>query len=864
MFFQLALCFLTSRLWAGGSGYNVLIVVNQNTTNSLQLGNYYRAQRNIPPQNFLRINWPGTNTEWTYTDFTNTLLTPLLTYLTNQQLTNQIDYVVLSMDIPYRISNGTNGDNSTTSTLFYGFKHAPNQVDPNGFYCDIPDGTTNLYAGSEGIFRATPPASGGSNFFLVTMITASNLTAAEMPVQQGVMSDGTFPVQIVWLGKSSDVARNVRFSEFDNAVFNTRLRGNYSVIRTNLDQPLFPGLILGYQNGIYDYSPSPIPLFIPGAMADNLTSFGGEIFENSGQTSLLAFLSAGAAGSYGTVVEPCNYTDKFPDPQNYFYQSRGFSLAECYYQSLVVPHEGLLVGEPLAAPFAQPGAGAWSGLAGNAVLAGVTNLTVQFTASDALHPLQQVDLFLDGTFIQTVTNIPPQSGNVLSVSLNGFATSNIVSAGATVQSVASNLVNTLNGSIYQNETHVNAIPHGDRIELQSTAAYTTTGAQIAVSVSSTNPSGPLTTFIRASTTNPSNFLDSIADGINTYTATNSNVSPTNTLSLSVTKTNNAMVNLSVTNASGATFTEFAQDFLTAINNTAALQGPDGLTGGDLQTDPTGTLVQFDLQANSGGFAAAQIQAVVGSSPEIVVDPPGPNTLTGNLTDLEPRNHLYITAGATNLAITIPFSTSNFPNGCHELAAVAYEGSNVRTQTRATQEIIISNAPLSAILAPLLTGTNSALQPSLQITVTANTNDISSIQLFSTGGLLATVSNQMRATFTIDFTLLGLGTHPFYALVTDTAGHQYRTQTQTVCLIGVDYGGATLVGVDLGFPLQVTAPPPLLIWPATAGRGYTVLGTTNLLSPFQARATVIPTNSLGQWMETNTSAAQQFYRVSVTP
>jgi hypothetical protein len=81
---------------------------------------------------------------------------------------------------------------------------------------------------------------------------------------------------------------------------------------------------------------------------------------------------------------------------------------------------------------------------------------------------------------------------------------------------------------------------------------------------------------------------------------------------------------------------------------------------------------------------------------------------------------------------------------------------------------------------------------------------------------------------------------------------------------VDYGGATLVGVDLGFPLQVTAPPPLLIWPATAGRGYTVLGTTNLLSPFQARATVIPTNSLGQWMETNTSAAQQFYRVSVTP
>jgi hypothetical protein len=86
----------------------------------------------------------------------------------------------------------------------------------------------------------------------------------------------------------------------------------------------------------------------------------------------------------------------------------------------------------------------------------------------------------------------------------------------------------------------------------------------------------------------------------------------------------------------------------------------------------------------------------------------------------------------------------------------------------------------------------------------------------------------------------------------------------VGLLGVSYGESTLVGVDLGFPLQVTASPPLLTWPATAGRGYTVLSTTNLLNPFQIRATVVPTNSLGQWQETNANAAQQFYRVSVAP
>ena len=67
---------------------------------------------------------------------------------------------------------------------------------------------------------------------------------------------------------------------------------------------------------------------------------------------MLVFLNSGASGSHGTVTEPCNYLEKFPSPQDYFYQARGFNLAECYYLSLVNPYQGLIVGEPLAAPFA--------------------------------------------------------------------------------------------------------------------------------------------------------------------------------------------------------------------------------------------------------------------------------------------------------------------------------------------------------------------------------------------------------------------------------------------------------------------------------------------------------------------------------
>ncbi len=823
------------------------IVVNQNSTNSVQLGNYYREQRQVPPQNYLRINWAGANTEWTLTDFNNTLLNPFLAMLASRQLTNQIDYVVLAMDIPYRVSDPINGDNSTTSALFYGFMGDTNPP------CSLALGSSNSYAGSEGIFRFTPPINAGSNSFLVTMITASNLNLAMQIVSQGVSSDSTFPTQPVVLVESTDTIRNVRYTAFDNAIFNTRLRGNYSMQRidafTNVAlNVLVPTNILGYEDG-YGYFDTVPNSFVAGAMADNLTSFGGQIFENSGQTPILSFLAAGASGSYGTVTEPCNYPEKFPDPQNYFYQARGFSLAECYYQSVTNPYQGLIMGEPLAAPSARPANGCWSGLISNAVLSATTNLSLHFTASDAHHPIQQVDLFLDGNWLQTVTNIAPSQGSVLNVNVNGYSTNYIVPNGATIASVTSGFAGALSSSGYHNSAEILAILHGDRIELQSTN-LTKTGAQIPVSVNSTNPSGPLTTFIYASHTN---FLDSIAEGHKSFLLSG-NPSANSFVQLAVTKTNGTIITLAATNTSAGNLTQLGQQFLNLISATPSLENTDGLAGDDLQTDPSTGDVYFNLVALGQGCAAAQIQANLTVSPDLNMAQTSLNTLTDNLTDLNPREHIYITAGVTNLSITFPFNTATLADGYHELTAVAYEGSHVHTQARARQNIVIHNTALAATFTTLVGGTNTALEATLQFAVAANTNDISTIQLFSTGGLLAAVTNQTSATFSVAATNMGLGLHPFYAVVTDTHAKQYRTQTECI----------RVVGLDSPFLLELTAPPPLLIWGAAAGRSYDILSATNVAGTFQLRATVAPTNSPAQWLETNANTMKQFYRVRVTP
>src|SRR5206468_1725095 len=104
-------------------------------------------------------------------------------------------------------------------------------------------------------------------------------------------------------------------------------------------------------------------------------------------------------------------------------------------------------------------------------------------------------------------------------------------------------------------------------------------------------------------------------------------------------------------------------------------------------------------------------------------------LSGNLTDMQPRNHLYIRAGATNLGLTFPLDTTALADGFHDLTAVAYEGSSVRTQARISVPVQVQNSGLNATLTLVdLTPTNS-VQGTYHIQVAANTNNVSAIRLF---------------------------------------------------------------------------------------------------------------------------------------
>jgi uncharacterized protein (TIGR03790 family) len=971
---------LACRLFGGGSGLNTIVIVNQNSSNSCELGTYYCQQRQVPPQNVLYINWPGGNTMWTSNDLQTTLVKPLLNMLEGEGLTSQIQYLVLSMDIPFQTSDGGTV-NSTTSALFYGLRLG-NGSDPSGI--------ANSYAASEGIFNPAATTGAPGYSFLTTMITGNSLTQAEQLVAQGVASDGTFPQQPVILAKSSDVLRNIRYTYFDNAIFNVNLLDVSTIFRTNTDAVWWPTPCLGYETGLANFN-VPSGFCEPGTIADSMTSYGGVIFGNNSQTSLLSFTTNGAAGSYGTVTEPENDTQKFPNPEVYFYQARGFSLAESYYQSVNIPYLGLTVAEPLAAPFAWFGSGQWNTNLANTVLSGTTNLTVNFTAHDSVHPLQQVDLFLDGVYYSTVTNLVPNLGNQLTVTLNGYPITYTVPTNSTLSTVAAGLGSLINAS--SSATQVKAIAYGDRIQLQSTATnpaaipfffadgtagstpglsfnvnylpastppqilpgslnkkkvftmnvgipstlpyviiastnleswqpiftnsapgllnftdYASTNypqrfyamewpaanqppqvsAPAAASASTvkvhvagvtgqswaiqtstdlvnwtslytnqtggamdyvdTNDAGSPSQFYRALLTtsspptftvmntatnltwvqvtsaslpytvdvstnagqwtalatnfaigqiqmsvantagggnaldtflNPAQpaFMASTAFGYQGYTViSNFTALPTNAwIQFTFTLTNGQAVTEAVTNVLNTNSVALAFQLYNEINADPALQGSNGVQAEDFV--PIGTSVNFNIYARSPGYQAALIQVQPRDYKVIMTTTPG--TLTQNLSDLQPRNHLYVSAGASRLGVTFPLATTNLADGYHQLTAVAYEGTDVRTETQVTMPVQIQNTPLSATLTLLDVNNSAPVYGTYHMQVTANTNNVSQITLYSTGGAVGSSNGVSSVVFPVAGTNLWNGLHPFYAIVQTSSGLTYRTQTQYV-------------------------------------------------------------------------------------
>jgi len=173
----------------------------------------------------------------------------------------------------------------------------------------------------------------------------------------GLAADATHPGGTGWLVRSNDPDRSVRYPDFVGlpAAWAGSLALNY------LDNAGGPDSanslagkadILFYLTGLARVDNLASLQFRPGALADSLTSTGGLLPAGNGQMPITAWLDAGATASYGTVEEPCNFTQKFAQASVLVDQYwRGATAIEAYWKAVQWPGQGLFVGEPLAQPF---------------------------------------------------------------------------------------------------------------------------------------------------------------------------------------------------------------------------------------------------------------------------------------------------------------------------------------------------------------------------------------------------------------------------------------------------------------------------------------------------------------------------------
>ncbi len=308
----------------------VAIVINMNDADSRLIAEYYQKKRGIPEANLIRVRLPaGKNVigEKAFKKVYRQI---------KKQTPDSVQYYALAWSKPYRVACM-----SITSAVAFGFDKS---------YCAKgckPTRRSAYYNSDSALpfddLKIRP----------AMMLAGSSLQQVYAMIDRGVAADGTKPKATAYLMSTSDKARNVRSRRYK--IIQELLAKNINIEQINGNVLKDKKDVMFYFTGLTRVKEIKSNHYLPGAIADHLTSSGGNLFGGR-QMSILRWLDAGVTASYGTVVEPCAFTQKFPNPgiviERY---TNGESLIEAYWKSVAWPGQGVFVGEPMAAPYAVDG-----------------------------------------------------------------------------------------------------------------------------------------------------------------------------------------------------------------------------------------------------------------------------------------------------------------------------------------------------------------------------------------------------------------------------------------------------------------------------------------------------------------------------
>ena len=302
------------------------VIVNDDEPNSVELAEYYRKARAIPAANMVHVRIPGRPRKLDAGQFEE------LKAQIDAKLGPDIQAVLMVWTAPYAVEC-----NALTAAYTQGLdtslcSNSCNPSKPSPYYN-----------------TATRQPYSDFKMRLSMQLPTESVTASKALIDRGVVSGFNPPAATAYFLHTSDQARSSRARFFPRSMVLPQKKLTIKTLQADSIENVND--IVVYETG-RDFVPKLDTLkFVPGALADHLTSVGGDLLSNA-QMSSLRWLEAGATASFGSVTEPCNHWQKFPNSTVLLTQYlRGNTAIEAYWKSVAWPAQGVFIGEPLAAPY---------------------------------------------------------------------------------------------------------------------------------------------------------------------------------------------------------------------------------------------------------------------------------------------------------------------------------------------------------------------------------------------------------------------------------------------------------------------------------------------------------------------------------
>jgi|RhiMethySRZTD1v2_1073278.scaffolds.fasta_scaffold214580_1 uncharacterized protein (TIGR03790 family) len=359
------------RTAAAQSAENVAVVINDNSSSSQRIGEYYARKHALPSANVIRIK-TSTDEMLDRLTYLTSIETPIAAALAKQNLQDRILYLVLTKGIPLRVS-GTNGAQGSTAsvdselTLLY--RRMTGQNAP------IPGRIDNPYfLGTRSIDQARLFSHRQQDIYLVARIDAFTVEEALALIDKATAatSDGR-----VVLDERDALIDHVADDWLSDAAARLSARGAGD--RVVLEKTVKPVSDVQQVIGYYSWGSNDpqnrrrkVQMgFVPGALAATYVSSDARtfheppstwapsdnwkdrssLFEGSPQSLIGDLIREGATGVAGHVTEPFLQSTIRPNILFPAYFA-GFNLVESFY--LAMPHlswQTVVIGDPLCAPF---------------------------------------------------------------------------------------------------------------------------------------------------------------------------------------------------------------------------------------------------------------------------------------------------------------------------------------------------------------------------------------------------------------------------------------------------------------------------------------------------------------------------------